>query len=202
MDTALLLASTLMGTSYSAVSRPSTHSFVNANFALVLVAIGLVKLKKRMNGLQDSDDSNWNYTFFQMRPLLYTVPIIFALGNGLILVFAGKTHAPGKIPRWWWPIVTFLTLAASALYWAGLRILMIKTKVPNQTVGELVGLKVQVVYKGNDDPPSNVAQDTDETLAAKLDGSRRRVLVETNGWLANVGKFFTELGNMMGRYLF
>jgi uncharacterized membrane protein len=139
---------------------------------------------------------------------LYTVPIVFALGNVLILVFAGKTHKPGKIPRWWWPVVTFIILFMSALYWVGMRILMMKTTVINsdshdqKTVGDLIGLSVRVEYKGDIDISPTIAKDIDETLAAKVDGSRRRVVVETSGWLASIGKSVDNFRNLVGRYLF
>lgn len=104
--------------------------------------------------------------------------------------------------------MTFLVLFTSALYWAGMRVLMIKTRVINpashekKTIGDLVGLSIRVECKGNDDLLPNIAKDIDETLAAKVDGSRRRVVVETSGWLASVGKSFDNFGRLVDRYLF
>ncbi|KAF2624273.1 amino acid transporter [Macroventuria anomochaeta] len=174
----------------------------------VLVAVGLVKLKQRIRSSPEPEHSDWEYTFFRSKPLLYTVPVIFALGNVLILVFAGKTHKPGKIPRWWWPIVTFIILFTSALYWAGMRVLMVKTRAINpttheqKTIGDLVGLSVRVECKGDENLPPNIARDIDETLAAKVDGSQRRVIVETRGWLASLGNSFDDFRKMVSRYLF
>jgi hypothetical protein len=161
-----------------------------------------------MRSSPEPEHSGWNYTFFRPKPLLYTVPIIFALGNVLILIFAGKTHKQGKIPRWWWPVVISIILFISALYWVGMRILMMKTTAissdsyDQKTVGDLIGLSVRVEYKGNTDISPTIAEDIDETLAAKVDGSRRRVVVETSGWLASIGKSVDNIRKLVGRYLF
>ncbi|CAO2656259.1 Nn.00g050620.m01.CDS01 [Neocucurbitaria sp. VM-36] len=172
----------------------------------IFVALGLLRLQKRMQCLPNN--SNYQLTFFRAKLLLYTVPIIFALGNLLILIFAGKTHITGKIPRWWWPITIFLLLLASALYWAGMRVTMIKTSIKDdttgdkKTVGDLIGFKVDVYYKDSDHVPPVVEKDIDEALAAKVDGSKRRVVVQTSGRIAGMGTRFDVIKDFSGRYLF
>ena len=154
------------------------------------------------------NNSNYQLTFFRAKPLLYTIPIIFALGNLLILIFAGKTHSPGKIPRWWWPVTIFLLLIASALYWAGIRVTRIETSRTDsatgnkKTVGDLIGFKVIVYYKDSNHVPSVVEKDIDEALAAKVDGSKRRVVVQTSGKLAGLGKKVDIIKDLLGKYLF
>ncbi|KAF1925388.1 uncharacterized protein M421DRAFT_423716 [Didymella exigua CBS 183.55] len=172
----------------------------------VFVALGLIKLQKRIRSSEEPEHHSWNYTFFQSRALLYTFPIIFALGNVAILVFSGKTHNKGKIPRWWWPIVTLIILFASALYWAGMRILRIETKTMNpsgqpRTVGDIVGLSVRI-YQGSENLPQELGQDVGEKLAAKLDGSRRRVVTTTSGWLASLCNLLDKFGKFVGKKLF
>lgn len=140
--------------------------------------------------------------------LLYTVPFVFAIGNVLILVFAGKTRNPGKIPRWWWPITVFIILYASAMYWAIMRLLMVKTSRTNEktgdrmTLGETIGLKVQVVFRNDEDVPPKVKKSMEDTLAAQVDGSQRRVIVETSGWLKGWGKRMDRIGEFLAQYLF
>ena len=165
-----------------------------------------MKLRTRIKNSEDQENLYWNYTFFRSKVLLYTVPIIFALGNVVILIFAGKTHNEGRIPRWWWPIVTVIILFVSALYWLGMRVLRIETTATGpdgqpKTVGDIVGLSVRI-YQGGDDLPEELRRDVDEKLAAKLDGSRRRVVVSTSGWLASVCGSLESFGGIIGKALF
>ena len=71
-----------------------------------------------------------------------------------------------------------------------------------KTVGEKVGLKVRVVWKDTRNKPPGVEKDIDETLAAKVDGSGRRVILETSGWLATIGRSFDGIGDIVAKYLF
>lgn len=153
------------------------------------------------------DYSNYKLTFFRWNWLLYTVPILFASGNLLILIFAGKTHNEDKIPRWWWPIIISLLLLGSFIYWAGMRLTMVKTNVVNsagetQTIGDLFGFKVVIYYKDSLNVPTVVEKDIDETLAAKVDGSKRRVVVQTSGRLAGLGVYFDNVKEFVFKYLF
>lgn len=174
-------------------------------FFSIFVALGLLKLQKRMQSLPDY--SNYKLTFFRWNWLLYTVPILFASGNLLILIFAGKTHNEDKIPRWWWPIIISLLLLGSFIYWAGMRLTMVKTNVVNsagetQTIGDLFGFKVVIYYKDSLNVPTVVEKDIDETLAAKVDGSKRRVVVQTSGRLAGLGVYFDNVKEFVFKYLF
>jgi amino acid transporter len=172
----------------------------------ILVAIGLLKLKSRMRTLPNH--SNYRLTFFRSRPLLWVVTIIFAMGNLLILIFAGKTHDAGKIPRWWWPITILILFFASFLYWAGIYILQLPSKTQDtrtgnfKTLGEIIGLEVLVYDKDSPNVPADVGKDIDEKLAAKVDGSGRRVVVRTSGWLKGWEKGVNGVKDVLVRYLF
>jgi hypothetical protein len=151
---------------------------------------------------------DWNYTFFHIKPILYTVPFLFALGNVLILVFAGKTQRDGEIPRWWWPVVLGIILLVSLMWWAGMQVLRIKTSTRDpvtgeyKTVGDLVGLSIRIEWKRQGDVPPILEKDIDEALSAKVDGSGRRVIAETNGWLASLSKSIKNCKEFMARYVF
>jgi hypothetical protein len=156
------------------------------NHALVFVALGLFRLEKRVRTLR----------FFSRRPLLYTVPFVFALGNILILVFAGKTKQKNNIPRWWWPVVTAIVLAISGLYWGAIKALGLR-------FGDLVGVKIRIEDLSQDaQGPRSMVRDPDEALANTIDGSERRVIVQTSGWPARCGPALADIGNLASRYLF
>lgn len=71
-----------------------------------------------------------------------------------------------------------------------------------KTIGDKIGFKVVVYYKDSIHVPPVVEKDIDERLAAKVDGSKRRVVVQTSGRLAGWGKSFEVVQNFLGRYLF
>ena len=48
----------------------------------------------------------------------------------------------------------------------------------------------------------SMVRDPDEALATAIDGSERRVIVETSGWLAHCGVALTDIGHLAGKYLF
>ncbi|KAJ4330121.1 hypothetical protein N0V87_010285 [Didymella glomerata] len=145
----------------------------------VFVAIGLFRLRKRVRTLR----------FFDRKPLLYTVSFIFALGNILILVFAGKTHKAGKIARWWWPVVAFIVLFVSGMYWLGIRLFMTE-RISNRT-----GLKIRIEQE-----PRAVVTDTHEALAKAVDGSGRRVITTTDGRLKDFVDGVKELKRKAGEH--
>lgn len=170
---------------------------------IAFVAFGLVKLQKRMQSLPEHTD--YHLTFFRNKALLYTVPWFFAIANLVVLGFAGSTHTPGKIARWWWPVTMVILIAASFLYWAGMRITMVQTNVVDEkggykTVGDFIGFKVSIYYQDN--APPGVKEDIDDKLAAKIDGSKRRVVVETSGWLAGGGKAYDKVKYVLGKFIF
>lgn len=84
---------------------------------------------------------------------------------------------------------------------------MVKTNVVNsagetQTIGDLFGFKVVIYYKDSLNVPTVVEKDIDETLAAKVDGSKRRVVVQTSGRLAGLGVYFDNVKEFVFKYLF
>jgi hypothetical protein len=123
--------------------------------------------------------ANYRLTMFRWNWILYTVPIIFALGNMLVLITAAMEHHKGKIPRFWWPATIALVLLGSFLYWAAMRITRVKVvwKGETKTVGQIIGFEVLVYNKGDKDLPVDVKDSIAEALAAKIDGSKRRVKV-------------------------
>jgi hypothetical protein len=112
----------------------------------------------------------------------------------VILVFAAKDRSTGKIPRYWWPAVISIFMAASFIYWAVIVILQ-------QPIGKTFGLKV-TVYHDSAQTPKAIKDDILDKLASKSDGSERRVHVETVGWLKSVCSTLAKLGAMIRRALF
>lgn len=148
--------------------------------------------------------ADYKLTFFNNKFILYTVAFVFASGNLVILGFAGKTHDPRKIPRWWWPIIITIIILASFIYWAAMSITMIKTKRVDshgntKTIGDLIGFKVVVHYP--DTAPRVIKDDIDEKLAAQIDGSQRRVMVETSGWFKKLGRIFNNIIEVLAKCL-
>jgi len=121
--------------------------------------------------------ANYRLTIFRWNWILYTVPIIFALGNMLVLIIAALEHHKNKIPRFWWPVTIALILFGSFLYWGVMRITRVRVvwKGENKTIGEIIGFEVVVYNKGDKDIPVDVKDSIAEALAAKIDGSKRRV---------------------------
>ena len=140
------------------------------------VALGLFGLKRRMREL----DPRYRLTIFRGKWLLYTCPVVFALGNLLVLIFAAKAHSPGKIPRFWWPVTFFLVLLGSLIYWGAMMITRktVERKGEQKTIGQLIGFEVLVYNRDTKDMPVEVKDSMAEALAAKIDGSKRRVKIK------------------------
>lgn len=115
----------------------------------------------------------------------------------MILVEAGRFKAAGEIPRYWWPAITGIIVAASFIYWGGLRILMLpnpflasrlRPKNRNndirrvdsprdfskETIGQILfGVNIRVIYE---DSLDYYREDDDYSTLGLIDGSRRRIL--------------------------
>lgn len=130
--------------------------------------------------------ANYRLTIFRWNWILYTVPIIFALGNMLVLITAALEHNNNKISRFWWPVTISLILLLSFLYWGIMRITRVRV-VRNgevKTIGQIIGFEIVVYNKGDKNIPVDVKDSIAEALAAKIDGSKRRVrlIVRINPW--------------------
>ncbi|KAL6707409.1 hypothetical protein ACN47E_004188 [Coniothyrium glycines] len=171
-----------------------------------IVALGLPRLEKQMK--TNPKNPNFKLTFFKYKWLLYTLPYVFAAGNILILVFAGKTHISGKIPRLWWFITIVAILFVSALYWGVIQLLMKPRGGQNlddtpKTWGDLVGIKL-VIYKNADseDVPEEVRNDINDAWFMRVDGSKRRVHAVFTGRMAQAGASVTRVRNFIAEWIF
>lgn len=168
-------------------------------FFSMWVALGLFGLKRRMREL----DPRYRLTIFRGKWLLYTCPIIFALGNLLVLIFAAKAHNPGKIPRFWWPVTFFLILLSSFVYWGVMMITRknVEWKGEQKTIGQLIGFEVLVYNRDTEDMPVEVKDSMAEALAAKIDGSKRRVEIKTTGRIKIIGGAMTKTKGFLAKWL-
>ncbi|KAF2474440.1 uncharacterized protein BDR25DRAFT_122014 [Lindgomyces ingoldianus] len=168
-------------------------------FWSMLVAIGLWFLKSRM----EEQFNEYRFTIFQRKWTVYTVPIIFALGTLLVLIFSAKPILPGKIPRYWWPATFFLILLGSFLYWSVIRIVQIEVtyKGKIQTIGQIIGFEIIVYDKDTINVPKNVKDSVAEALAAKIDGSGRRVECRTSGRVEKLEKGLVNVKERLVKWL-
>lgn len=119
----------------------------------------------------------WTLDFLSRKILLVTIPIIFFVANLLILYFGAKTHTPGRIPRYWWPIISFLVYFGAVLYWLVFWVLQnpIKSKKGRDsqpmTIGRYIGFEVIVYNETDANPPEEMR---DALIQSRLDGTRRR----------------------------
>lgn len=95
----------------------------------------------------------------------------------LVLITAALEHHENKIPRFWWAVTIALILLGSFLYWGVMRITRVRVmwKGESTTIGEIIGFEVVIYNKGDKDIPVDVKDSIAEALAAKIDGSGRRV---------------------------
>jgi amino acid transporter len=170
-----------------------------------IVAVGLPFLEKRMRN--HPENSNFKLAFFQSRWILYSLPYVFAAANIVILIFAGKTHDSGKIPRWWWPVTLVAIIAVSGFYWSAIQLLK-KTRVPaddgsTRTWGDLLGIRLEI-YENAAAPgvPPEVARDINDAWLSRIDGSKRRVHVTFHGPLARFGQRLERGKDAITQYIF
>jgi hypothetical protein len=169
------------------------------------VAIGLIWLQTRMTVLKDEE---YQLTFFTNQYLLKAFSFIFTGANIVILGFAAKDRSSGKIARFWWPVTIAALAALSFIYWAGIRLTRVKVKWPGQhgdatplELGDVIGFKV-VVYNDDGTAPQEIRNDIAEKLHLQIDGSTRRVRVETKGWVKALGEGVNGFKDFLVRFLF
>jgi hypothetical protein len=155
-----------------------------------------------------SNDEEYQLTFFTNKYLLKAFSFIFTGANIVILGFAAKDRSSGKIARFWWPVTIAALAALSFIYWAGIRLTTVKVKWPGQhenarpvELGDMIGFKV-VVYNDDDRAPEEIRNDIAEKLHSQIDGSTRRVKVETSGWVKALGEGLHGFKDVLARVLF
>lgn len=120
----------------------------------------------------------WTLDFLSRKVLSVTIPIVFLCINLLVLIFGAKTHNPGSIPRYWWPIISFLVYSGAVLYWLGFWVLQkrisYKKEIDGQpmTIGRFIGFEVIVHNETDVNPPEEMR---DALRQSRLDGTRRRI---------------------------
>jgi hypothetical protein len=119
------------------------------------------------------------------------LPIIFAGGNLIVIIWGAKPRTPGTTPRYWWPVIFFFIMAASFIYWGIMMMTQVETTIENKkgekgTIGSLIGFEVQI-YNETDDGVPQAMQEA--MVQSRLDGSRRRV-----GYKASL--FHTDLWDL------
>jgi preprotein translocase subunit SecF len=141
--------------------------------------------------------------FLNYKPVL-TLTIIFFIGmNLLAVIFGAKPHDEGKIPRFWWPVLFFIILAGSCLYWLvfwGLQqTLDHKT---GTTVGQKIGLDVKV-YEEDDENDEMSAEMSAEMKAdmvkAMMDGTRRRTQYKVSNGLRRLKRALADQHSTLAR---
>jgi hypothetical protein len=154
-------------------SRSSVIAYGSQLIFKVFVALALFCLERRMR----EQYNDYRLTIFRWKWILYTVPVVFALGNLLVLIFAAKAKIPGHIPRFWWPATFFLILFGSSLYWGAVMITRAKIVYggESKTVGHMIGVEFIIYNQDDANIPAGMKDSIAEALAAKIDGSKRRV---------------------------
>lgn len=149
------------------------------------------------------NETNYALTFFKNKYILRAFSCIFAGANIVILIFAGKDRSAGKIARFWWPVTIAALVAVSFVYWAGIHLTTVKVTRGGEEVaiGDIIGFKV-VVYHNDDRAPDEVVDDIAEKLQLKIDGSSRRVIVETSSHVEAMRKRMGRIKEFWAGILF
>jgi hypothetical protein len=120
---------------------------------------------------------SWQPTIITNKWVLRLLPIIFALGNLVVIIWGAKPRTPGTIPRFWWPVVFFLIMAGSLIYWGIMMITQVELekvskKGEKETIGSLIGFQVRIYNEWDEGVPQAMQE---AMVQSRLDGSRRRV---------------------------
>ena len=158
--------------------------------------------------MKTSHVEEYQLTFFTNKYLLKAFSFVFAGANIVILSFAAKEESPGKIARFWWPVTIVALIFVGFIYWAGIRLTTVKVKWHGKhgnaravEIGDIIGFKV-VVHNDDDRAPQEIKNDIAEKLHSQIDGSSRRVKVETSGWVKALGEGVDGFKNFWSRFLF
>ena len=132
----------------------------------VFVGLGLFRLRKRM------EDTGWRPSYLTNRTLQHVAAFVFVALNILMLCETARPKVEGQIPRYWWPVAMGAVVVVSTAYWSVFVILQLKLS-DSETVGQKIGLQVDVYRDGDADLPEGMRLTTKE--ANVNDGIRRRV---------------------------
>ncbi|KAK7897883.1 hypothetical protein LTR67_004515 [Exophiala xenobiotica] len=135
-----------------------------------MVTLGLYRLTARMQQTWPG----WRPMIFTNKLVRYTLPVVFTVGNLIILIWGAKPRDSGKIPRFWWPVTFFLIIAGGVLYWACLVATQVKIihRGKETTIGKVIGFQVKIYNETDEVVPPNMEE---AIVQSRLDGSRRRV---------------------------
>ncbi|KAH7350518.1 amino acid permease-domain-containing protein [Rhexocercosporidium sp. MPI-PUGE-AT-0058] len=161
-----------------------------------IVTLGLYRLPNRMR----QQWPGWQPAIITNKWVLRFLPIIFAGGNMIVIIWGAKPKAPGTIPRFW--CIFVLIVAGSFMYWGVMILTQVKLgKVKNgerETIGSKIGFEV-LIYNETDGEVPQAMQEA--MVQSRLNGSRRRVGYKFSGifgktriWTRNTKDF---LGNIM-----
>ncbi|KAE9379783.1 hypothetical protein N431DRAFT_527234 [Stipitochalara longipes BDJ] len=165
-----------------------------------IVTLGLYRLPTRMR--QQWPD--WQPEIITNKWALRLLPIVFAGGNLIVIIWGAKPRTPGTIPRFWWPVVFFLIVAGSLIYWAIMMMTQVKTKKFNkegkkETIGSLIGFEVRI-YNETDERVPQAMQEA--MVQSRLDGSRRRVAYKFTGGFEKIRMWSRNTKDVLGNFLF
>jgi hypothetical protein len=132
----------------------------------------------------------WEPEVITNKYVLWVLPVVFSIGNLIVLIWGAKPRDPGKIPRFWWPAIFFLIVAGSAIYWGAMMVTRVKVNKggKEQTIGSVIGFEVKIYNETDEMVPLDMQE---AMVQSRLDGSRRRVGYE----VSCVGRcYFDSLG--------
>ena len=120
---------------------------------------------------------DWELEIITNKYVFLFLPIIFAGGNLIVIIWGAKPKATGTIPRFWWPIIFFFIVAGSFIYWAIIIMMQVKLRKvnkagENETIGSSIGFEVQIYNETDEEVPQAMQE---AMVQSRLDGSRRRV---------------------------
>lgn len=142
----------------------------NAYLTVAIVTLSLYRLPGRMRQTWPG----WTPEIITNKYIFWVLPIVFSGGNLIVLIWGAKPHAPGTIPRYWWPAIFYFIIWGSAIYWCAIMITQIKLKKDGEdrTVGSIVGFEVKIYNEMDELVPDHMQE---AMVQSRLDGSRRRV---------------------------
>ncbi|KAH8655058.1 amino acid permease-domain-containing protein [Tricladium varicosporioides] len=165
-----------------------------------IVTLGLYRLPVRMR--QQWPD--WQPEIITNKYIMWFLPIVFAGGNLLVIIWGAKPRHPGTTPRYWWPVIFFLIVTGSFIYWATMMITRVKVNEidkngENKTIGSIIGFEVRI-YNETDERVPQAMQSA--MVQSRLDGSRRRVGYKFSKGFEAVRIWGRNTKDLLGSFLF
>jgi hypothetical protein len=125
----------------------------------------------------------WKPSYLTNQTMLHVVAFVFIALNILMICETARPKVEGQIPRYWWPVVIGAVAAFSTVYWSVFVILQLNLG-DSETVGQKIGLQVDVYRDGDAALPEGMRLTTEE--ANVNDGTRRRVDYKVWNLLASI----------------